>query len=185
MYSEYFKILIQIIGFGGVFFFLASYQLRSNKLLFVTQTLGCLLFVLQFALLGAYSGCLTLLVNIVRNMMLSKYKQWKWVQWKGWVVLFSVLCILIAWKTWNGPVSLLPLIGTIAGTVGYWSNNAKYIRLTNLLVNSPCMLTYALLVHSWGGVLNALINILSIVVSIIRFGWKALDGDTIAKKQAA
>ena len=59
MYSEYFKILIQIIGFGGVFFFLASYQLRSNKLLFVTQTLGCLLFVLQFALLGAYSGCLT------------------------------------------------------------------------------------------------------------------------------
>lgn len=51
-------LFIQMIGFAGVLFFLASYQVRSNRLLFALQTLGCLTFCLQFALLGAYSGLL-------------------------------------------------------------------------------------------------------------------------------
>ncbi len=182
MSVEAFKILIQIIGFFGVFLFLLSFQVRSNIRLFLIQTMGCFTFVLQFALLGAYSGCLTLLVNIVRNTMLIRYKKWEWIRWKGWVVIFSLICIGIAVKTWNGPASLLPLIGTISGTVGYWTNNAKYIRLSNLGITSPCMLIYAVIIHSWGGVINASIVMLSIIVSIVRFGWKALDGDVIQKK---
>lgn len=66
-------ILVQGIGFLGVLFFFISFQTKSNKSLFAMQVLGCLTFSLQFALLGALGGCLNLLVNIVRNMMLTKY----------------------------------------------------------------------------------------------------------------
>lgn len=179
---NWYDVFIQAIGFAGVLFFLTSYQVRSNKLLFVLQTLGCLTFGVQFALLGAYSGCLSLLVCIVRNLVLTQYNRSKLIRWKGWAVVFSALCLAAALITWNGPVSLFPVVGTVAGTAAFWTNNAKYIRIANLSINCPCMLLYDILVKSWGGVLNESITIAAIVVSIIRFGWAALDGDRIENK---
>ncbi len=46
---------IQALGFIGVLFFLISYQVRANRWLFLLQTLGCLTFCIQFALLGGYN----------------------------------------------------------------------------------------------------------------------------------
>lgn len=171
----------QAIGFLGVLFFFLSFQTKTNRSLFVLQTLGYLTFSVQFILLGALSGCLSLLVNITRNIMLTKYNDCKVIRWKGWVVVFSALSLVAALFTWNSWSSLLPVAGTVASTIGYWTNNAKNIRLANLTVNSPCMLLYDVLVKSWGGVLNETIAIVSILISVIRFGWKALDGDTIEK----
>ena len=82
-------------------------------------------------------------------------------------------------------VSILPVVGTVSGTIGCWTNNAKKIRITNLAVNSPCMLLYDVLVRSWGGVLNESIAMLSIVISVMRFGWKALDGDRIERETSS
>lgn len=172
-------LLIQAIGFLGVLFFFISFQMKTNNSLFIMQTLGCLTFSVQFALLGALSGCLSLLINIIRNMMLTKYNDYKMIRWKGWIVVFSMLSLMSALFTWSGWVSILPVVGTVAGTIGYWTNNAKKIRIANLTVNSPCMLLYDGLVKSWGGVLNESIAIISIVISVMRFGWKALDGDKI------
>ena len=43
---------IQAIGFVGVALFIISYQIRSNRALFLCQLLGCLVFCLQFFLMG-------------------------------------------------------------------------------------------------------------------------------------
>lgn len=175
-------IITQGIGFVGVLLFLLSYQVSSNRKLFILQTFGCLAFCTQFLLLEAYSGCLSLLINIVRNLLLTRYKSSALVRWKGWVLIFSLAAAAAAVLTWTAWYSALPVIGTIAGTYAYWTNNAKHIRTANLFANAPCMLVYDVLVKSWGGVLNEGITIASIVVSIIRFGWSALDGDTIESK---
>lgn len=174
-------ILVQGIGFLGVLFFFISFQTKSNKSLFAMQVLGCLTFSLQFALLGALGGCLNLLVNIVRNMMLTKYNDYKAIRWKGWISIFAAISLVIALLTWDGWISILPVVGAMAATIGYWTNNAKKIRIANLTVNAPCMLLYDVMVKSWGGVLNESITIVSIIISIARFGWKSLDGDKIEK----
>ncbi len=175
-------ILIQAVGFLGALLFFASFQVKANKSLFVLQTLGCFTFGVQFALLGAYSGCLSLVINILRNVLLSKYNEWRFVRSKAWVVVFSALAVAAAAFTWSGFLSILPVLGTIAGTVGYYTNNARAIRIANLAVTSPCMLIYDAAVKSWGGVLNESVIMLSVILSILRFGWKALDGDTIGKE---
>lgn len=174
-------ILVQGIGFLGVLFFFVSFQTKSNQSLFAMQVLGCLTFSLQFALLGALGGCLNLLVNIVRNMMLTKYNDYKVIRWKGWIAVFAAISLVIALLTWDGWISILPVVGATAATIGYWTNNAKKIRIANLTVNAPCMLLYDAMVKSWGGVLNESITIVSIIISIARFGWKSLDGDKIEK----
>lgn len=143
---SFYDILVQAIGFLGLLFFFISFQVKTNKRFFAMQTLGCLTFSLQFALLGAFSGALSLLVNITRNAMLTKYNESALVRWKGWIAVFSALSLAAALLTWSGPIS---------------------------------MLLYDVLVKSWGGALNEAVTLVSIIISIIRFGWKALDGDRI------
>ena len=121
-------IFIQAIGFVGVLFFIISYQIKSNKMLFLMQMLGTAMFCCQFLLLGATSGAANLIGIIVRNALLMKCRDW----------------------------------------------NAQKIRLGNLICGSPCWLIYDALIGSWAGVLNESITLGSILVSIWRYGWKAM-----------
>ena len=175
--------IVQGIGFLGVAFFALSYQVKSNRKLFLCQAIGSGLFALQFFLLGAVSGAYSLLLNIFRGLLLMRYNDWPWVRWKGLAALFCGLHGLITYLTWAGPISLLSFTAAAVSTLGQWQNNAKTIRLANLFCASPCWLAYDILVHSWGGILRESIAIFSVLLSVFRFGWSALgDPDSDFQK---
>ena len=165
---------IQAIGFVGVALFIISYQIRSNRALFFCQLLGCLVFCLQFFLMGAYTGAIGLIINIVRNLLLLKADSWKWAKSKATMSVIILLLGVMTAYTWAGWKSLLPFISVAVTTVGYWTNNAQKIRLSQL-IGSPCTLAYDLIVRTWGGALSEAIAIVSILISIYRFGWKNLN----------
>lgn len=167
-------IIVQGIGFLGVISFIISYQLKSNRELYLFQLIGCLLFCIQFVLLGAGSGAFSLLLNIIRSALLIKYKDWQWVRWKGLPILLCIGFTLIMWYTWSGPVSILAFVASTVSTVFYWSNNAKWIRMSNLFCASPAWLLYDVIVGSIAGIVNESITLTSIIVSVWRFGWKEL-----------
>ena len=176
---------VQMIGFAGVAFFIVSYQIRSNRLLFLCQLMGCLIFCAQFIIMGAYTGALSLTVSIARNALLLKADDWKWVKSKATLSAILALLLAITVSTWAGWVSLLPFAAVSAASIGYWSNNARKIRLSQLLVGSPCTLIYDLMVGSWGGVMSEAITLISILVSIVRFGWRNLGNDASAVRHSA
>ena len=167
---------LQLIGFIGVAFFIISYQIRSNRGLFLCQLLGCLVFTLQFFLMGAYTGALSLIINIIRNLLLLKINDWKWVKSRVTLGVIIALLLAVTLYTWDGWKSILPFISVAVTSIGYWTNNAQKIRLSQLF-GSPCTLLYDALIHSWGGVLNESITILSIIISIFRFGWKNMGDE--------
>ena len=167
-------IIIQGIGFAGLALFALSFQIKSNKSLYLAQLLGNCMFGIQFLLLGQLTGCLSLFVLIIRNLLLMHYQECAWVRWKGWIALFSVFFIAILVFTWNGPISILPYLAVQVGTIMYWTNNARNLRLANLFCASPCWLVYDIIVGSIGGFLNESILMISIIVSIYRYGWKNL-----------
>jgi hypothetical protein len=168
------ELLIQAVGFTGVAMYLISYQMRSNKKLFMFQLMGCLIFLVQFILLGAYTGAVGLAVNILRNLLLLKAKEWPWVKSK--ITLSALLVLLIGTTalTWDGWISLLPFISISVTCVGYWTDSAKHIRLSQLL-GSPWTLVYDGLVSSWGGLISEAMSLASIIISIRRFGWNSMD----------
>ena len=141
------EIIAQIIGFVALLCYLLSYQLRSNRGLYLAQTAGNFLFMIQFLLLGAYSGC----VNLI-------------------IAAFAAVLVL----TWDGWTSLLPFAAMTTCTVAFWTDNALNIRKANLFVACPSWIIYDVVFHSWAGVLNETITIVSIMVSVWRFGWKNL-----------
>lgn len=166
--------LIQAIGFLAVIMYLVSFQFKSNRTLVSFQLAGNLLFALQFLLLGAASGCLSLIVSCIRNILLLNRGRWGWIQRKSFAVTFCACYCLVAAITWEGALSLLALLPSLAGTLSFWSNSARIIRSANLFCACPCWLLYDIFVGSWGGVLNEVITMTSILISIYRFGWKAL-----------
>ena len=168
--------IAQGIGFVAVAFFILSYQMKSNRLLFLFQLIGCSIFVVQFGILGAYTGALSLLINILRNVLLLKANVWTWVRSKKTMIGILVLLAAFTIWTWDGWISLLPFASVGVTTVGYWTDNAQKIRLSQFM-GSPCTLLYDVLIHSWGGVLSESITLVSIIISILRFGWKNLNDD--------
>lgn len=169
--------IIQGIGFGGVALFIISYQIRSNRALFLCQLLGCVVFCVQFFLLGAYTGAISLIVNIARNLLLLKANDWKWAKSRLSLAVIIVLLLAMTIYTWSGWISLLPFASAAVSSIGYWTQNAQKIRLSQLFA-SPCTLLYDILVHSWGGVISETIAILSIIISILRFGWRSLGEES-------
>lgn len=170
------QVFIQAIGFAGVVFFILSYQIRSNRILFLMQLLGTAMFCTQFLLLGAYAGAVNLIVIIARNALLMKYRDWPFVRSKWVMALILAAACGGAALTWQGWISLLPLAAVLGTTVAYWTDNAQKIRLGNLVCGSPCWLIYDFIIGSWGGVLNEAITLGSILVSIRRYGWKNMGG---------
>ncbi len=168
------EVITQLIGFGGLAAFLISFQVRSNRGLFLLQILGNLMFMLQFLLLGAYSGCLSLGIGAVRNVLASHFNEWGWTRWKGWPVIFIAAFVGVTMYTWSGWPSLLPLAAMSTATIAFWTNNALNIRKANLFVASPAWVVYDILFLTYAGILNEVITISSILISIWRFGWKNL-----------
>ena len=99
-------IFIQAIGFVGVLFFIISYQIKSNKILFLMQMLGTAMFCCQFLLLGATSGAANLIGIIVRNALLMKCRDWPWIRSKWTELIFLAFFTIAFIATWQGPISL-------------------------------------------------------------------------------
>ncbi len=167
-------VITQSFGIISTVLFLLSYQLKSNKSLYLMQAAGCGTFAMQYLLLGAYSGCLSQVFVIVRNLMLSKYNQWSWVRFKGWVPFFIVISLIITYYTWNGPISLIPLLVMISGTIGMWTNNAGLIRLVGLTFISPPWIIYDSLIGAYSAIINEVLVMMFVLGSIARFGWRQM-----------
>ena len=167
------NIVIQLIGFAGTAAYLVSFQFKKNRHLFMMQTAGYIFYTLHYYLLGALTGAGSYMVNLLRSILLSSGKKWATSWWA--CAGLCALQIAVMWLTWAGWISLLPCAANIASTIGGYTYNARKIRAANLFVNSPLCIVYAVIVGSWAGIIDEAISMLSIIASIIRFGWNNLD----------
>ncbi len=166
--------LIQAIGFAGMLFYVISYQVKSNKLLFIWQMIGSATFILQMFLLGGISGCFGLVLIVVRNLLLSQEERWHWVR-SWWIAAAIITASAVStYISWSGWISILPWLAVASSTICYWTFNARNIRLSNLFVASPAWIIYDICVWTIAGILSESFTMISILVSIYRYGWKSL-----------
>ena len=77
--------------------------------------------------------------------------------------------------TWNNWWSILPVAANIAATIGGYTCNGRTIRVVGMFINSPLWIVYDILVGSWAGILDEIFTEASMILSILRYGWKNLD----------
>ena len=166
-------ILIQAIGFIGTVIFFLSYQCKQNKNLFRVQFVSYLCYTTHLLLLGAVTGGISYILNTVRSFCLgSKIKFLKSPAMCG---IICALQLVTLYFTWDGWYSVLPVAANIAATVGGYTHNPRKIRIAGIFINSPLWIVYNVIVGSWAGILDEIVSEASMIISIIRYGWKNLD----------
>lgn len=168
-----YQIITQAIGFVATVLQVGSFQCKSSRKLIFTQLCGNTAFLIHMFMLGAYSGCVSLLVSVIRNFILSNRKPWAY--WKGWPWILVAANLLGSALTWDGIFSILPCIAVVSLTIASWSRNGKKIRIANIFVASPSWLIYEFYAGSISGIITELITLGSVGISVLRYGWKALD----------
>lgn len=164
--------LAQIIGIFGTVCMFLSFQIKKNTPFFAVQSLSGLLFALNFLLLGAYTGSIFNFINILRGGILAGGKRFKNI---CFLILLQSLYILTVVFTYSGWLSVAALIAQLVGTFAMWTQNGKIIRFGQLLCVSPIWLIHNTFVFSIGGIICEVFSIISIIVSLVRFGVNGFD----------
>ena len=167
------NLLIQAIGLIGTALFFLSFQCKSNKNLFRVQFLSYLFYTIHLILLGAITGGISYIINTFRSFCLGS--KIEFARSKKMCVIICIMQLTALAITWSGWISLLPVAANIAATVGGYTHNARKIRIVGMFVNSPLWIIYDIIVGSWAGILDEVVSEISMIISIIRYGWKNLD----------
>ena len=164
---------IQIIGLIGTALFFLSYQCKSNRNLFRVQLLSYVCYTVHLLLLGAVTGGISYVLNTLRSFCLGS--TWRFgLSWAMcWVICTLQMVTLLV--TWSGWISILPVAANIAATIGGYTHNPRKIRVAGMFINSPLWIIYDIMVGSWAGILDEVVTEASMIISILRYGWKALD----------
>ncbi len=171
-------VFAQIIGILGMAAAVVSYQCKTNRNYFIWQGLSGFCFSIQFVMIGAWAGLAFNVYNIVRAIV----NQTRFSRSVPCIVALELLVVgaaslsvFVFQETWW--LVLLAFVAQAAGTFAMWTKNGKTIRISQLAVVSPLWLLYDLLIPtpSIGGILCEGFNIVSVIVSFVRFRKSGFD----------
>ncbi len=187
----FFEIFIQVIGFIGIAVNILSVQFNTHWKIMLFKTLGSLIFVFQYILLGAWVGMVMDLIGSIRNVIFTLNVQ-KGKSNKLWVIFFSiitfiagVLTISMTWdksigyaSRWSNnaeviltialSISVISIIAKLLTTIAYGFKDPHVIRMINLPSNA-CWVIYNAVAFSIAGVINDLMCLGSIIIAELRF----------------
>ncbi|MBR3836196.1 MAG: YgjV family protein [Clostridia bacterium] len=166
----------QIIGFAAVGLYLLSYQLKKRKQIVWITCVSNALYVLQYLLLGAFSGAVMDIMSTVSSFLAAKkndapFKRYsRALVWSNMIIIAAVG--LISAYVQGEWIELLPIAGALFQTGGLWCDNEQTIRKFGLC-SAPFWLVYNFISRAYGPALGSLIAIISIIVAMIRYRKKA------------
>ena len=184
MTEEMIAVLAQVLSIIGMVLCVLSMQCRRTRGILIMMLASSVFFGSSFLLLGSYASAILNFSSIARSFLLLGDKRPR----RPYQLI--LLCVMLAGCGavgfyFNGWIALLPLIGQTGQTVGMWLRNGGKLRVLQLTVASPFWLVNNVLVHSGGGIATEVFNILSVLISIWRYGWKTLMQDEDAKDKEA
>lgn len=157
-----------------------SYQQKSSKGVIVMQLFGGALFAVNFFMLGAVVGGLLNVIAVFRAIVYSNKEKFR-AKSKVWIYLFVSLYVLSYILTFtlfgtpftlkNAILELLPVIAMIATTLGFYVNNAAFIRKMGLIC-CPGWLIYNIFNLAVGAIICEAVSICSVIIGIIRLDIK-------------
>ena len=163
------RLLAQIIGVLAVALFLLSYQQKKRKNIIITNAISRILYIIQYIMLGAFSGAALDVVGTVSSVAAGK-KNTAFIKKhiKTAVVLMNILIITVGLLLYENIVSLLPVFGVLLHTGAFWLDREKTVRRLSLL-GSPFWLAYNLISGAYGSAAGDVLSIISIAVAIYRY----------------
>ena len=173
-------ILAQGVGLVATCIAFLSFQCKDTRKLFLYQMLSAAVWALHFGLLGASTGLLLNVAGMIRCIFLYNADK-RWARSNVSMVLVTLLMAVCGIITWSGWICVLPIIAMVVGTPVMWQQKGKLLRWVQLFIISPFWLIYNISNASIAGILTESLNMISVVVSLVRFRNQKLEN---GEKQA-
>lgn len=167
MTDTVFNIAAQAIGFIGFILAVMTFQSDKHKSITLIKCASDAMFVIQFIMLGAYTGAIMNGIGCARNIAYAQLVEKKKNVIPA-VVIFSLIIVIGGIATWSGPISLLAIVGKLLSTLSYAFKNPKNVRRMTIPV---CLVwgIYDGISGSPAGVLTEVFTLISIAVAYFRF----------------
>lgn len=159
-------IIAQIVGLLALLLTIASMQPRYRKNILRLKLAGSILFAVHFGLLGAMTGLALNAISAVRAFLFNRYHEETRPVWPLFAVLLLFIGVTII--SWQGPISVIPLVAMLVSTVGFWQRNEQSMRRSSL-VASPLWLTYNIASFSLAGIATEVLLFTSALIGLWRF----------------
>lgn len=163
------RYIAQGVGLLAVALFLLSYQQKKRKNIIIMNALSRVLYIVQYIMLGAFSGAVLDVLGTVSSVAAEK-KDTPFIKRhvKLVVAVLNLAVILGGLLLYENIFSLLPIFGVLFHTGAFWLDNEKTVRRLSLL-GSPFWLAYNLVSGAYGSAVGDMLSILSILIAMIRY----------------
>lgn len=162
-------VLIQGLGVLGIAASVIAFQCKKHKSIMIFRTVNESLFAVQYGLLGAFTGMAMNIVGSIRNLIFARLVE-KGKSTMPLRIVFSAAFVAFALLTWDGVKSILVGVAKVVSTFAYGSPNTGVVRVL-VLATTLTWWFYNVLVGSIAGVVCETFTVVSIVVSLIRYGF--------------
>jgi hypothetical protein len=162
----------QIIGLAAVGLYLLSYQLKRRKSIVWVTCVSNALYVLQYILLGAFSGAVLDFLSAVSSFFAAKKNDAPFLRYRKWLAASNLLLIaaagIISAVLQRDPIELIPIAGALFQTGGLWFDNEQTIRKFGLM-SAPFWLIYNFISQAYGASLGSVLAMISVITAMVRY----------------
>lgn len=159
-------IVAQIIGLIAFVVSLIAYHKKDKKNILNNMVISNILNLIHYLLLGAFSGCITKLLAIFRDYFIILKEKNKKLSNSVYLIVFILLYIIATIFTYNGILSILPLVAAIIYIIFIWNGNEVIIKKIAFFCYF-LWLIYNIFVLSIAGIVSNIISIISTLIAII------------------
>lgn len=155
----------QIIGFISFILSLIAYHRNKKEKILKTMLLANVVDILQYFLLGAYTGCASKLITLVRNEILILKEKNKKFNKKTILIAFLIIYLISGIITYENIYSLFPISASMIYLYFIWNGNELQVKKVAFYCYF-LWLIYNISVFSIAGITANCISIISTAIAI-------------------
>lgn len=161
-------VLAQVLALFAILFWVISILLKNKKNILLMQVIANGIYGIEYLLLGAFSAAGMNFLSFLRLLVYYFYallniKMPKWI-----LFVFIALVLLFGIITYDGLISLLPIIITALYTYAFWQNNLNVARII-YIVAAIIWIYYNYEVGAYVGIIGNILEITTGLISLTKY----------------
>ena len=169
MGSDFVIVISYIFGIMAIISLVISFHTNDKNSLFKYQIISSFSSFFQYLLIGSFMGALMNFVAGIRNIVFRKYDSKISL---SVLLFFIVLITFFSMISFNGNISLLPMLSVLNYSYALWTLDLRLIRIIDVLA-SVLFIIYDICIFSVTGFILHFLEVSSALVSIYRFGLRS------------
>ena len=162
---NYIYILSQFFGFLAFVISLMAYHKEKKEKIFQTMMIANILDILHYLILGAYSGCITKIIALVRNKIIIVKEKNKRINNNGILTIIFIVYLISGIITYKNIYSILPILAATIYLYFVWNGNELKVKKVAFYCYF-LWLAYNICVFSIAGIVSNIVSIISTFIAI-------------------